>query len=561
MRLLLVPCAVVVATILVGACGSESGDSPNNPGNDGGNIGFDNIDGGDGGGDGAADGSLSGACPPYQTACNGKCIPTIADPNNCGGCGKSCTGDTACSGGVCGTTCLPGLTLCKNDHTCADTENDNDHCGNCTNKCPAGKGCVAGHCENSVPLNPAPAACTGGGPPIVNAPDKGGCLGSLAATTFRWTLCSCKDVSLSSLLFVDAYDSTQGPYVPGGIGGGVGANGLYSSSSNTDVWGDLWSSSATGLSSSAEQMIKHELRSGGRIATSSKIDIGADAYAKGDLTGKITIGGQLHVPNDANVGASVTSKGVTRAPVSFPNACDCRPEQLVPIGGMLAAHVSPNNDNATIGLDPDVLATPTAPTRLDLPCGNYYLSEIHPSVGVTIWAHGRTALYIGKDVTSSAPIAFGVDPNGELDVFIAGRLSTSSKLTIGSPNYPALTRTYVGSDNGLALSATASIGGNLYAAYGPVSWSANTAAYGSIFAGDFHASAPTLIHYDRAVLQAGVACPAPGGGPTPAGCSSCRDCGNQACTGGKCGACTTSAECCSPLVCESGSCVPAIKVN
>jgi hypothetical protein len=62
------------------------------------------------------------------------------------------------------------------------------------------------------------------------------------------------------------------------------------------------------------------------------------------------------------------------------------------------------------------------------------------------------------------------------DVFIAGTLSTQSKLTIGSPNYPALTRTYVGSTAGVTFSSEANIAGNIYAAFGLVNWSAGTDA-------------------------------------------------------------------------------------
>jgi hypothetical protein len=250
---------------------------------------------------------------------------------------------------------------------------------------------------------------------------------------------------------------------------------------------------------------------------------------------------------------------------------------------MVAAHASPNNDNAAIGLDENILASPAAPTRLDLPCGSYYLTSIHPSIAVTIWAHGHTALYIGQDVQSSDNIAFGVDPTGSLDIFIAGKLDTSAKLTIGSPNHPALTRLYVGSTAGINFSSDASIGGNIYAPYGPVNWSAGTDAYGSVFAGDFNASAATRIHYDTAVLSAGNGCPSPGGNPSSGGgdggggttassagnpegggtapmCGSCRDCLNQACNSGMCGACMTSADCCAPLVCSGpgGSCMSTL---
>lgn len=509
-------------------------------------------------------------CPSYQALCDGKCVPTSADPSNCGKCGNACEGATACSSGQCATECLPPLTLCKGDHTCADTDNDNNHCGDCDTKCEAGQGCVKGRCVDSVPLGDPPAKCEGAGPPIVNSPDMGGCLGNLAATTFRWTLCSCKDVQLSDSILVDAFDSTKGPYKPGSTGGGVGANEKYHASGKSvppdaGIYGDLWASSTQGINDSADELVRSTLKSGGSLHSSATLTIDGDVYANGDVTGGVEIGGSLHVPASAKVDVTPAGK-VLRGAVSFPPPCDCTAQQLVPIAAMVTAHAGAKNDNAAIGLDEDVLASPKAPTRLDLPCGSYYLSSIHPSIAVTIWAHGHTALYIGEDVQTSDNISFGVDPTGSLDIFIAGKLGASAGLTIGSPNYPALTRTYIGSDTGLSLSAAAYISGNIYAAYGQVHWSASTDAYGSVFAGDFDASAKTRIHYDRAVLSQGDGCGGGGGTGGDSGtggggntCESCRDCNNQACNHGECGACVSNADCCAPLGCDGGVCLPIVK--
>ncbi|HVY25864.1 MAG TPA: hypothetical protein VHB79_04905 [Polyangiaceae bacterium] len=536
--------------------------------NAGGDHSAGNCPGGCSGGQICLKGSCE--CPSYQSLCDGKCVPTAADPGNCGKCGNECTGATACSAGECSTSCSAPLTLCKSDHSCTDTENDNDHCGGCDKKCDPGQGCVKGRCVDSVPLGDPPAKCSNGGPPIVNSPDMGGCLGNLAATTFRWTLCSCKDVQLSDYILVDAFDSTKGPYQPGSTGGGVGANEKYHASGasvppKAGIYGDLWASSTQGINDSADELVKNILKSGGSLQSSATMTVEGDVYANGDVPKGVEIGGNLHVPADAKVGVTPAGK-VVRGAVSFPPPCDCAEKQLVPITAMVEAHAGTNNDNAAVGLDPDVLASPKAPTRLDLPCGSYYLSSIHPSVGVTIWAHGHVALYIGEDVQSSDDISFGVDATGSFDVFIAGKLGASAGLTIGSPNYPALTRTYIGSTTGVSLSSAAYISGNIYAAYGQVHWSASTDAYGSVFAGDFDASAPTRIHYDRAVLNQGDGCGGGGGtgGDSGSGgggntCESCRDCGNQACHDGECGACTSNADCCAPLGCDQGACVPIVK--
>ena len=203
--------------------------------------------------------------------------------------------------------------------------------------------------------------------------------------------------------------------------------------------------------------------------------------------------------------------------------------------------------------------------RQHLPCGSYYLNSLPTSGATTIVAHGRTALYIGGDITASTPLAITLDPSAELDLFVGGTITSSSALSLGSPSYPALMRTYVGSTNQLAFSSSATLASNLYSAASLVKWSAPAEVYGAVFAGDFDSSQSVKIHYDRQVIQAGAACPDPtgggsggggGGGGTPASCGSCKDCNNQACVGGKCSAsCSDSSQCCAPLSCRGGKCI------
>ena len=50
-----------------------------------------------------------------------------------------------------------------------------------------------------------------------------------------------------------------------------------------------------------------------------------------------------------------------------------------------------------------------------------------------------------------------------------------------------------------------------------------------------------------------------GGGGPPPGCNTCIDCNGQACIAGKCDNCTNSAQCCAPLVCFMGQCVPPVQ--
>jgi hypothetical protein len=495
-------------------------------------------------------------CPPYQTFCNGQCIPAAIDPTNCGGCNVMCTGGTVCSGGKCEANCLPGYTNCGG--SCVDLTSDNDNCHTCGNKCGMGTGCSNSACVAAKTF-PTPAACAGGGPQI-NVPTPGGgnvCAGNLAQTTFTWALCSCNNIGLQDLLFTDAYDSTKGPYMPGGLGGGVGLNGSLTSMGALTVGGTLWDSAASGLNTSSHADVLQELHVGGPV--NADITVSDDAYVSGNLSGgPIVIKKTLFHPGGM-AGVSGTTAGmIVDQPVTVPPPCAACPNQpagAIPVAMMVAAKMT-NNDNASIGLDPLLFSKAGAPQRLDLPCGSYYLDSV--AGGATIYAHGHVALFIQKDVSATT---FTLAPDATFDIFIAGTINAQSGMTIGNANYPALTRTYVGSSTAVTFGDLVTLAGNFYDAAAHLDWSAGVDAYGAVYAGDFSGSSAVRIHYDLAVINSGMGCP-PGGsstspppdGSTPTGCNSCTDCNNQACVNGMCGACTSSAQCCAPLQCINGTC-------
>jgi hypothetical protein len=527
--------------------------------------------------DGSTDGSTPGAgctpacgggqscvngacvCPAYQAFCNGSCIPVSADPNNCGACGTTCTGALACSAGLCSSSCLPGLDICN--HSCVDLKSNNANCGTCGNPCSTGQGCVDGQCKAAAALGPAPAKCAGGGPPIVvQAPGGSGvCAGNLAQTTFTWALCSCKDVQTSQVFQTDAYDSTKGPYMPGGVGGGVGLNGDWKSSSTTDVGGTLWSSAATGLTASSPMTVRQELHAGADVSV-HMCTVSDDAFIVGNATGNpMTIGKTLYqTPGATHTG--VTAAAVVPKTVTVPPPCSCSPSAILPVAAIVASKKT-MNDNALIGLDAGLLTGANPPQRLDLPCGEYYLTGIQTSIAVTIVAHGHTAIYIDGDLIASSPITITLDPAAELDVFISGTIKASQKFWIGSPNYPALSRTYVGGSAALVISSNVTLATNLYDPTALITWSAPVEVYGAVVAGDFVASQVVKIHYDRQVVQAGQDCPSAGSpdGGTAVTCTTCKDCNNQACVNGTCGPCTDSSQCCAPLQCFNGTCTLPIQ--
>jgi hypothetical protein len=582
---------VLAAVFVLVACGSNKNGFPGGSGSDAGpadataaDAGGDTGAGGETGtfGDGSpgqdasqADAGCSActggqtcvsgacACPIYQSFCGGQCIPTSNDANNCGGCGIACTGGTACSGGVCSSTCLPGLTACNG--ACVDLGSDDGNCGACGTKCPAGQGCVtngsgSGSCQTSVVGTAPTAMCTGGGPPIVIGEGDAGaptCAGAMAQTLFTWALCSCTDVTVSQSFLTDAYDSSKGPYQapPHQLGGGVGLDGMMTVSAGANIYGTLWASASNGTTASSPTAVYQDLHSGGAIGTSTSITVSDDAYVDGNIGGDVTIGKTLYQPATDTRAAGVTYGALVNQAVTVPPPC-CGVSDQVPVDAIVAAAAS-NNDDATAGFPDTVLASGSAVQRLDLPCGNYYFTEIKPQHDLTIVAHGNTAIYVQGDLSASNAIEITVDPGMSLDVFIAGTIDVSQVLTLGNPNYPALMRVYVGTTGTLVFSQTANIAADFYAMYAhPVSWSQAATVYGSVYVGDFIASQVTAIHYDRASLSLGQTCPRipflDSGVP---GCTGCTDCANQACVNGTCGSCTNDSQCCAPLQCQGGTCL------
>jgi hypothetical protein len=303
----------------------------------------------------------------------------------------------------------------------------------------------------------------------------------------------------------------------------------------------------------ANSTVSQETHVAASLNDGALLAIADNAWVAGNVGGNINIARTLYVPQGATVGAGVRATATVRQPVTVAAPCDCSATALLgqSVAQIVAAHAA-KNDNALIHLSPTALATPSATSvRLDLPCGRYYLAGIKQSstTSVTVFAHGQTALFIDGDVTGDV-VSFVLDPAAEFDVFVTGTIITQNQLIIGSPNYPALSRTYLGGTAPMDLAGEAGrTAGNLYMGTTPLTVSSHLVLYGGLIAASIANQENIELHYDRAVLGL----PSCSSGP-PAMCGSCKDCGNQACVNGTCGQCSSSAQCCPPLVCQAGSC-------
>lgn len=406
-----------------------------------------------------------------------------------------------------------------------------------------------------------PTFCEGSGPAVLvgDGPFRLRCGGSVAETTFRFALCSCQDYAGGHVLRTDSFDSSEGRYVPGGRGGSVGTNGPVASSADMSIGGALWIHHRDGLTigGGSGVTVASDLRDLGIVRGAlSSLTVGADAYVGRDLELRdLRVTGALTIPTDASfVVSGIESTGsVVRAPVSFGAPCNCAPESLLDITGLVDASRT-DNDNATAGIAEDALDGYAGGTTLTVPCGRHFLSRVFGTEPLTLRVTGRTAIFVAGDLALTDSFTVIVEDGGELDLFVQGNIVSSHPITLGSPETPAKTRLYVGGSGTVNVVAGAFIAGNLYAPRAELTTAGAIETFGSVFVRRMAASGSVTIHYDTAVLRAGDDCP---GSPTPtAECTSCEDCRNQACAGGTCGACTQDSECCAPLVCAGGSCVP-----
>jgi len=97
----------------------------------------------------AASDSFTKSCAPVTGAtlveCNGACVNTRSDRDNCGACGRACPMGQQCRGSICQPACLSQMQLCGGVMT--DTATDPMNCGFCGMACPAGEVCSGGSCD------------------------------------------------------------------------------------------------------------------------------------------------------------------------------------------------------------------------------------------------------------------------------------------------------------------------------------------------------------------------------------------------------------------------------
>src|SRR5262249_8743561 len=122
------------------------------------------------------------------------------------------------------------------------------------------------------------------------------------------------------------------------------------------------------------------------------------------------------------------------------------------------------------------------------------------------------AIFIEGSVTSSGDLTMTIaDSTSVLDIFVSGTIVTHSSFKLGSPNYPALTRLYIGSDKELDIQSGLIVEAEIWAGNEKVIWERNSCLLGSLFAGELQVVSEFKPHHDQGVTRAGDSCPPPPG--------------------------------------------------
>lgn len=373
------------------------------------------------------------------------------------------------------------------------------------------------------------------------------CTGREAAATFTQALCVCGDLDLAGSLATSSVDASGATFASGGA---VGVNGDLDVAGAIEV-GSLAVARDVGLAGSAD--IHGDARVDGDLALAGTWRVDRDAWIAGSVdaaTGEagFVIERDLYQPVGAGRDEVVVGGAVIEAPFELPAPCPCDEGQLVPVAAIVA-EAARDNDDAVRGVDPSALAGVIGSAVAELPSGRVYFDEISGAGDVTLYARGRTAVFVGGDVSMAGSFAIELAPGAELDLYVGGDLDVAGSITLGDEARPSAARLWVA--RGIDLAGSAFLAGDVYAPHASLSAAGDVEIVGAAFFGTVDLAGSLTVRYDRAVLDAGDACDL----PEPTSCGSHLDCaGGEACVQGACGACATDADCGCGMVCSAGAC-------
>lgn len=374
------------------------------------------------------------------------------------------------------------------------------------------------------------------------------CAGRLAASALTRALCVCDDVGLAGRLEADTLEQTDA--------GAVGVNGSLSMAGELRA-GTLDVGQSVGLAGNAQ--LRGDVRIGGTLGIEGLFQVGRDLWLVGDVDARqpgtsIVVGRDLHQPAGRARPRTSVSASIVEAPFTLVPPCPCDEASIVDVAAIVR-QAAADNDMAALGIAPDALDSIVGRARLELPGGRIYFDAIRGAADVELVARGKTALFIGGDLTLAGSFVVTLAPDAELDVYVGGRVSIAGEIALAPMSRPSASRLWVAGGGEIDLAGSGRFVGNLYAPRAALAAAADLQIVGSAFVGSVSLAGGLVVRYDGAILHAGDSCDL----PAPVACTTVRDCANGlACQNGRCAACTGDSDCGSPLACNAGTCAAAV---
>jgi hypothetical protein len=347
------------------------------------------------------------------------------------------------------------------------------------------------------------------------------CASTLEERGHGFALCTCGDLMLGSQLRTDAFDSSDSSFNDDQLSSAVGIDGALSIENNAELRGGgaIYVAGTAGVYAAGTLEASASFRSSGPLTMlSANASFQSDAFVNGLISGQVQVDGTLHVPAMVDVGPEVQAKSVVTEAVSVSAPCNCNSGFVDLVTALNTAMAT--NDDAAAGLDPNAFSNVQISQTLDLSCGTYYLSSLQANAPVTLAVHGRALLVVHDDVkVMGGDLTVNLDAGAELDLVVGGWLLASGGGTIGAPAAPARFRIWVvGTDaQSVVLSGQPTIAAVIHAPTTTVTATNGLTISGSLLAQSLilGGTSQSYLHYDRAILQAGVSCGEPAAAVVP----------------------------------------------
>jgi hypothetical protein len=343
--------------------------------------------------------------------------------------------------------------------------------------------------------------CDGGGAPVLA---DGTCTGQLAETLFRHAVCGCSGLDFNGDLTADAFDSRVGDGP--GRGADVASNVSLSGNGAMDISGNVVISGPAGVQAGELLHVAGDLTSAGALGRPhSAIEVEGAAWIGGDVMVESLTVSALTVREGASVQGEIIADTTEMADIQVPQPCRC--EEAVDVARRLGVHQQTNH-NVEAGIDAAALSQVEGDAELMLPCGRFYLDEISGDGAgqIAIRAMGRTALFVGGNITTQQDLIVDIGPEAELDLFVGGNIQVSGVSSLGDPARPRLLRIYVAAGGSIALSDRSVLAGNLYAPLADLASSASLELFGAVVVNRLNGAASIDVHHDLAIADASETC-------------------------------------------------------